>query len=108
MCGLCGALGAAGHWTDASQRPQAFAGRPERPLRQERYERIALLNQLLRPYRLQLRDHQGSAYLLRSATGRQAVLRELCALWPEAERLSGRRCDPLDPAFIAALAPAEG
>jgi hypothetical protein len=32
-----------------------------------------------------------------------AVVDNFGALWPEAERLSGRPCDPLDPAVIAAL-----
>ena len=28
---------------------------------------------------------------------------DLGALWPAAERLLGRACDPLDPAFLARL-----
>ena len=71
--------------------------------RQERLARIALVNRVLRPYRLRLGDFEGQRYVLRSATGRQAVVPDLVVIWAQAEQLAGRACDPLDPELISAL-----
>ena len=104
MCGLCGALGAEVHWSDAAARPETFAGRHAPPTRrQERYQRIALTNRILRHYNLQLGDFAGQSYILRGATGRQEVVPHLVGMWAAAERLAGRPCDPLDAGLIAAL-----
>jgi hypothetical protein len=104
MCGLCGVLGAEVHWTDAGAQPQAFAGRQAAPtFRQERYQRIALANRVLRHYGLKLGDFEAQSYVLRGATGRQELVPHLALMWAAAERLAGRACDPLDPDLIAAL-----
>jgi hypothetical protein len=103
MCSLCGVLGAEEHWTDASARPETFRGGETRTRRQERFERIALANRILRHYRLTLGDFQGRSYVLRSATGRQELVPNLVGMWSAAEKLSGRPCDPLDPDLLAAL-----
>ena len=106
MCGLCGVLGAEDHWSDAAARPEPFsrrAGAPAPTRRQERQQRIALANRILRHYGLRLADFEGRSYLLRGATGRQEVVPHLVGLWAAAERLAGRPCDPLDPALMAAL-----
>jgi hypothetical protein len=106
MCGLCGVLGAETHWSETTARPEAFwpaapGGLPTR--RQERQQRIALTNQVLRHYGLKLADFEGQSYLLRGATGRQAMVPHLAGMWAAAERLAGRPCDPLDPSLLAAL-----
>jgi hypothetical protein len=103
MCSLCGVLGAEDHWTDASARPETFGGGIQRTRRQERLERIALANRILRHYRLTLGDFQGQSYVLRSATGREVLVPNLVGMWSAAEKLAGRPCDPLDPDLIAAL-----
>jgi hypothetical protein len=103
MCGLCGVLGAEGHWTDASARPETFGDARMRTRRQERFERIALANRILRHYRLTLGDFQGQSYVLRSATGRQELVPNLAGMWSAAEKIAGRSCDPLDPKLLAAL-----
>lgn len=104
MCSLCGVLGAEDHWTDAAARPEAFgADRTPMTRRQERLARIALANRILSHYRLSLGDFQGRSYVLRSATGRQALVPDLVGMWSAAEKLAGRPCDPLDPGLIAAL-----
>ena len=104
MCGLCGVLGAEVHWTDAAAQPQAFGGRQAAPTRRlERYQRIALVNRVLRHYGLKLADFEGQSYVLRGATGRQELVSHLALMWAAAERLAGRACDPLDPDLIAAL-----
>lgn len=104
MCGLCGVLGAEDHWTDAAGSTPIFgiAG-ASRTRRQERLRRAAICNKILANYGLNLSDWQGSAYILRNRTGRQEIVPHLAALWPTAEALAGRPCDPLDPEVIAAV-----
>ena len=102
MCSLCGVLGAEMHWTDAAARPQTFGARRQ-TRRQERLARIALANRVLRQFGLRLGDFEGQSYVLRSATGRQAIVPDLIGMWAAAEKLAGRPCDPLDPNVIAAL-----
>jgi hypothetical protein len=43
-------------------------------------------------------------WVLRDRKGRAAVVENLGAVWVEAERLAGRKLDPLDPELLAALA----
>jgi len=100
MCGLCGVLGAEEHWTDSA----ADGGSETRTRRRERLGRVALANRVLAHYGLKLADFQGRAYVLRNATGRQQMVDHLGALWPVAEKLAGRPCDPLDDALLRALA----
>jgi hypothetical protein len=100
MCSLCGVLGSGPHWSDAVAPPDAPQSRTRR---QERAARIALANRVLRHYRLKLGDFEGQSYVLRSATGRQAVVPDLVGMWAAAAQLAGRPCDPLDPDLIDAL-----
>ena len=106
MCSLCGILGGRGHWTESASSPEVFAGRIDvhTPSR-ERQQRTRILNAVLRHYRLSVSDWSAGKSVLRSATGRTAVVDNVGELWPAAERLAGRPLDPLDPALLAALAP---
>jgi hypothetical protein len=103
MCGLCGVLGAEAHWTDASGLEGPSGGPPRGNRRQERLYRVALANKVLTHYGLTLTDWGGNDYVLGSRTGRSEIVHHLTALWPAAERMAGRRCDPLDPVLIAAI-----
>jgi hypothetical protein len=71
--------------------------------RRARVLRVALLNRVLSHYGLSLSDWAGSVYTLRDAKGRSAVVSDLGSLWGEAEKLTGRSLDPLDPDLLAAL-----
>jgi hypothetical protein len=90
MCVLCGVL-LDEHWAeqDGGRRARVFRGR--------------LLNRVLRFYGLRLDDWSGRVWILRDAKGRTAVVDNLGSVWTEAEKLAGRRLDPLDPALVAAL-----
>lgn len=104
MCGLCGVLGGDGHWTDAVAREGVYTrnvGPVER--RRERAYRIQVANRALKVYGLQLEDWQGASYVLRTLTGKSEVIESLAHLWPTAEKLTGRVCDPLDPQFLERL-----
>src|SRR5438046_2365735 len=89
MCGLCGVLGTEAHWTDAAG-PDSRSGAPPggRTRRQERLHRVGLANKVLKHYGLTLADWEGNCFWT-------------IADRPVAERMTGRRCDPLDPQLIA-------
>ena len=106
MCALCGALGTPQHWTDAPPGPDLAARDADAVYRRrERIHRVAAANRVLRHYHMTLADWQGSAFVLSSLTGKTEMVENLSHLWPAAERLMGRRCDPLDDALLASLDP---
>ena len=89
MCGLCGVLGVTEHWADSSGSSRA-----------EGQHRVAVGNDVLAVFGLRLAEWQGR-YTLTGPTGGSAVVDNFGGLWPAAERLAGRACDPLDPEVIA-------
>jgi hypothetical protein len=102
MCGLCGMLGGEVHWLE--RRPAASGGDAAIPThRAERLHRATLLNRVLQDYGLTLADWQGSSYMLSNRTGRTEIAANLMEIWKAAERMRGRRCDPLDPALLERL-----
>lgn len=109
MCALCGILGGKGHWTDSASAPAAFSGRtaPQTRLR-ERQARARLLNAVLKQHGVVVKDWSGNAYLLTGRTGRTAIVDTIGEIWPAAERISGRPCDPLDERYLSALAGRQG
>jgi hypothetical protein len=96
MCGLCGILANADHWTDAPAAPVHSTPSQLRQLR----TRVA--NRVLAFYGLKLRDTAG-ALVVQSATGQTALIPHLGALWPAADKISRRALDPLDPQLVEAL-----
>lgn len=102
MCSLCGMLGDGRHWTDRASSPEAFRGSAEVTRRRERQQRTRLVNRILQHYGLTLSDWAGN-YVLRSHTGQTVLVDNLAALWPQAEALGKRPCDPLDESLLTAL-----
>jgi hypothetical protein len=90
MCALCGAL-LDEHWAeqDGGRRARVF--------------RVRLANLVLGHFGLRLDDWGGRIYVLRDRKGRSVVVANLGAVWFEAERLTGRRLDPLDTGLLAHL-----
>ena len=104
MCSLCGILAGRGHWTESSANPEVFAGRDDvHTVARERQQRTRILNAVLAHYGLSVSDWAASRYVLRSRTGRSALVENLNELWAEAEKLLGRPCDPLDPSLLSDL-----
>lgn len=104
MCSLCGVIGGNEHWTDAVARPGVYTRNVERfDRRRERARRVSAVNRVLSAFGMSLSDWQGSSFLLATRTGKNEIIEDLGHLWPAAERLSGRACDPLDPVLIARL-----
>jgi hypothetical protein len=105
MCALCGVLGGTGHWSDSAAAPAVFANRTEPQTRgRERQARARLLNTVLKYHGIVVKDWSSSSYLLRSLTGRTAIVDTIADLWTAAERLAGRTIDPLDEQYRATLA----
>jgi hypothetical protein len=109
MCALCGVLGSNEHWTDAANRPGVYT-RNASPIdrRRERLNRVRLANRILTQFAMTLADWQGTSFLLSTRTGKSEIIADLGHLWPAAERLAGRACDPLDPAVIERLERSNG
>ena len=96
MCSLCGVLGGNEHWAEAVARPGLYTRNVnvvER--RRERGNRMRIANGILAQFGMALSDWQGSSFLLSTRTGKTEIIADLGHLWPAAERLSGRVCDPL-------------
>ncbi len=94
MCGLCGAFGGNDHWTGGG----ATAATGLTPAA-ERQVRARVAHQVLKPLGLTLEPWAGR-YTLRARNSKTAILDHFGAIWPEAERLTGRVFDPLDPATL--------
>jgi hypothetical protein len=90
MCVLCNVL-LNEHWAEQE------GGRRGRVLR------VRLLNRVLGFYGLRLDDWGGRVWVLRDPKGRSSVVADLGSLWIEAEKLAGRKLDPLDTELVAAL-----
>jgi hypothetical protein len=84
MCGLCGVFGVAEHWTDGSAGSRA-----------DSQHRVAVGNDVVGVFGLRLAEWSGR-YTLTGPTGGSAVVDNFGDLWPVAERIAGRQCDPLD------------
>lgn len=104
MCSLCGILGGNEHWADAVARPGIYTRNAERiDRRRERANRVSAANRVLACFGLSLSDWQGSSYVVASRTGKNEMIEDLGHLWPAAEKMTGRLCDPLDPLLIARM-----
>ena len=105
MCVLCGDLVGDPHWTERSvQGGQigSFAGESNR--RQARFRRTRILNRVLRANNVSVHeDLSGTNYVLGNGKGSQEVVQHLGQVWPAADKLAGRRLDPLDDGLLSAL-----
>jgi hypothetical protein len=99
VCSLCGTLYSTRHWTEAPAAGAALDAR--RAWLRDRLRRVELLNRLLRPVALSVDEWEGTAYVLRTRTGESVLCADLATLFVEAERLAGRRLDPLDGDLLA-------
>jgi hypothetical protein len=102
MCGLCGALGGENHWTAGHTLDPEQATHQRR---RERTYRIALINRVLSPSRVTVRDFQGSSYVVATATGQEALASDLGEIWAQIRAMTGRSPDPLTLKFGEAEVP---
>jgi hypothetical protein len=104
VCSLCGTLYSTRHWAEAPAAGAALDAR--RAWLRDRLRRVELLNRLLLPLALSVDEWEGTAYVLRTRTGESVLCSDLATLFVEAERLAGRRLDPLDGDLLARWSPA--
>ncbi len=104
MCGLCGNLGDNAHWSDASPGRPAQSSALSWLRRAERRAHVAAANRALAPIGLFLADWQGACFMLSKRTGGAVEVGGLGDLWMQADRLSGKKLDPLDEATLADVA----
>jgi hypothetical protein len=109
VCSLCGVLGSAEHWADAAVRASVNSRNAD-PVarRRERARRVRIANVVLAQFGMSVADWQGSAFLLSTRTGKTEIIADLGHLWPAAERLSSRLCDPLALPLIEHLEQRDG
>ncbi|UNU73846.1 hypothetical protein LU293_02800 [Moraxella nasovis] len=96
MCGLCGLIEEQTDWTNSLRKK-------EMPRRQDRYQRLKLLNQIIAPYRIRVSDVHGVNYLLQTATGKQQIVNGLDELWLAVKSLSNQCFDVLDDTYLGQL-----
>lgn len=105
MCLLCSERLGESHWSDppAGDGPGRAGGEEARRTRRARRELLNALRRVLDICGLQVEDWSGRVYLLRDGKGGVAEAGHVGLVWVEAERLTGRRLDPLDGRLLEAL-----
>ena len=104
VCGLC-ALLAGRRAGGGAPNESLFAAEDDRIQRdRHRRERVRQMKRIFAHYRLSLDDRGAQGLVLRTATGRSAVLADFSSLWAAADQLAGRPIDPFDPALLSHLA----
>jgi len=106
MCGACGILGGGPDWLDRVDNPAGVPSGPGLTLAAERQRRVALVNLLLAPKRLSLREF-GRRMVIASPTGRAEIVDDLRHVWVEADRMIDGGIDPLNPALLKAIGGAD-
>jgi hypothetical protein len=109
MCVLCSSeFVMQVHWTDqkisAKNGSSVEVGSDQLRSRQRGRHRLTrLANQILKLYGLKVEDWHGSKYLLTNRTGSSEIIHDLGGLWPTAEKMLGRKLDPLNPLLLNKL-----
>lgn len=104
MCGLCGALGSSQYWTDAAGSSDFQRNGLTLTRRDERLQRLRLINRLLDSRDLMVRDWGGNSYVLEGARGKIDNVYNLAGIWACIDAHSaGNLIDPLDPHFLDEL-----
>lgn len=102
MCGLCGTLGGAEHWTSGAGRVDMALTR-----RAERMERVRVSNAVLGLYRMRIDDWQGRSFVVSGATGQRELVDNLPDVWRRTGQWLGRSIDPLDTRLLEHLEAAD-
>lgn len=106
MCEVCAAFGRGRHWTDrAGATPKAIEATDIHAYRAERRQALRLVNTLVEPLALTVRDWDGEAFGVTAASGASLKVAHLGELWAAIERLAGQAVDPLAPDFAAMVVP---
>lgn len=104
MCGVCGVLGGAAHWSSGHQRVGSAQATTSRA---DRARTVGLLNRIARTRGHQVHDWHGSSFVIAGPTGGQEVVDSLALVWAALDRLSSRVIDPLDDEWLDDSNPSE-
>lgn len=106
MCEVCAAFGRGRHWTDrAGAMPKALEAVDIHAYRAERRQALRLVNALVKPLAVTVRDWDGEAFGLVAESGASLKVAHLGELWGAVERLGGKAVDPLSNDFAVEVAP---
>jgi hypothetical protein len=64
---------------------------------------VRILGRIAAFYAVSIRDWGGSSYMLETQSGRRANVYTLSGIWSQLEELTGKPCDPLEPALLSCL-----
>lgn len=92
MCGVCGVLGGAAHWSSGHKRVGSAQATTSRA---DRARTVGLLNRIARTRGFQIHDWHGSSFVIVGPTGAQEIVDSLALVWAALDRLSRRVIDPL-------------
>ncbi|WP_079474102.1 hypothetical protein [Marinococcus halophilus] len=102
MCVLCGEFIEQVHWTDIERKKldTIVAGESQRERKRSRLLRTEICNDVLEFYGLTISEWNNSKFLLKSRTGKMAVIHDLGQIWFYAEKMAGMSIDPLNEHLI--------
>ena len=103
MCVLCGEMISSFHWSDLSfgeQGANLSALQDQRDRMRARLKRVKILNEILSFYRLNIKEWQGSKFILSDLVGKSVIVNDLGDLWQKVQELSKKEIDLLDDNFI--------
>ena len=103
MCVLCGEMISSFHWSDLSfdeQGANLSALQDQRDRMRARLKRVKILNEILSFYRLNIKEWQGSKFILSDLVGKSVIVNDLGDLWLKVQELSKKEIDLLDDNFI--------
>jgi len=107
MCILCGEMISSFHWSDVrfnEKNSLITAGQYSKERMYSRHKRIKILSKILEFYGLEIKDWQGSKYLLSNKKGRNIIINDLGDLWHKATLLQTIEFDALDMDLLRFLA----
>ncbi|EAJ0057958.1 hypothetical protein CK590_08775 [Campylobacter jejuni] len=99
MCVLCGEMVSSFHWSDISFKEQnelISVGEQQKERLQARLKKVKILNRILSFYRLNLKEWQGSKYILSNLRGGSIIVNDLGDLWAKVYELEKISPDTLD------------
>ena len=105
MCAFCAMLSGGGaHWTEAgTDAGRSREGESGRSRYLNRLYRVGLMNRILDYYDCAVEDWANNKYIVRSHSGRTAIVDQLPQVWMTVDDIAGRPTDPLDSGLLEKL-----
>ncbi len=114
MCILCGELIMNVHWTDQPlhdieyrNSTRIVAGSNQRARMRSRLKRVNIANKILAYYGLNMKEFNGSRYVLYDKKGSSQIVYDLGGVWNIVFDMCHKKPDPLDPDFLHFLSEEE-